>query len=147
MQFAEASQGRTFVLRLEHGEIVHETIESFARDKGISSAALIVLGGADSGSRLVVGPEDSTRRPIDPMVQELENVHEVAGTGTLFPDESGRPVLHMHMACGRQDQTRTGCIRAGVATWQILEVVVFELTDTSGIRQKDPDLGFSLLTL
>jgi predicted DNA-binding protein with PD1-like motif len=52
----------------------------------------------------------------------------------------------MHMACGRQDQTTTGCIRAGVRTWQILEVVLFELVGTSGLRRKDPHLGFSLLS-
>ena len=146
MQYTQADQGRTFVLRLEHGEIVHETIERFAREHNISAAALIVLGGADTASRLVVGPEDGTARPINPMVQELDNVHEIAGTGTLFPDESGQPILHMHMACGRQDHTRTGCIRAGVRTWQILEVVLFELINTSGVRRKDQNLGFSLLS-
>jgi predicted DNA-binding protein with PD1-like motif len=146
MQYTETSRGRTFVLRLEHGDVVHETIEGFAREQGIAAAALIVLGGADTGSRLVVGPEEGDSRPVNPMVRELGHVHEVAGTGTLFPDEEGEPVLHMHMACGRQDQTTTGCIRAGVRTWQILEVVLFELVGTSGLRRKDPHLGFSLLS-
>jgi predicted DNA-binding protein with PD1-like motif len=146
MQYTETSRGRTFVLRLEHGDVVHETIEGFAREQNISAAALIVLGGADTGSRLVVGPEEDESRPVNPMVRELGHVHEVAGTGTLFPDEEGEPVLHMHMACGRQDQTTTGCIRAGVRTWQILEVVLFELVGASGLRRKDPNLGFSLLS-
>ena len=146
MQYAQASQGRTFVLRLEHGDIVHESIEGFAREHAVNAAALIILGGVNAGSRLVVGPEDGAARPVNPMIQELDDVHEVAGTGTIFPDESGQPVLHMHMACGRQGQTRTGCIRAGVSTWQILEVVLFELVDTSGVRRKEPGLGFSLLS-
>jgi len=146
MQYTEAERGRTFVLRLEHGEVVHETIESFAREHKITAAALIVLGGAETGSRLVVGPEDGESRPVNPMVRELGHVHEIAGTGTLFPDEAGEPVLHMHMACGRENQTTTGCIRAGVRTWQILEVALFELVGTSGIRRRDPGLGFSLLS-
>jgi len=145
MQYSQAQQGRTFVLRLEDGEMVHEEIERFARDKGITAAALIIVGGAAGGSRLVVGPERGDARPVTPAIHILGDVHEVAGTGTLFPDEEGGPTLHLHMACGRGDHTVTGCIRAGVKVWQILEVILFELTDTPGRRVVDPDLGFKLL--
>jgi predicted DNA-binding protein with PD1-like motif len=147
MQAEEVQQGRTFVLRLEHGDIVHQCIEDFARDKGIRAGALIVLGGADEGSRLVVGPEDGMQRPVNPMQEILEAAHEVAGTGTLFPNEQGEPVLHMHMACGRSAQTRTGCIRSGVRVWQIMEVILFELNECQGVRAADPELGFQLLQL
>lgn len=145
MQTEEVNQGRTFVLRLEHGEIVHEALEGFARDNGIHAAALIILGGADQGSRLVVGPEDGGARPVNPMPTALEAAHEVAGTGTIFPNEQGEPVLHMHMACGRGEATRTGCIRSGVQVWQIMEVVLFELTHCQGQRVANPELGFQLL--
>ncbi|MFP4284432.1 MAG: PPC domain-containing DNA-binding protein [Desulfovermiculus sp.] len=147
MQAEEVSQGRTFVLRLEHGDIVHTCIEDFARDKGIRAGALIILGGADQDSRLVVGPEDGLQRPVNPMQTVLEAAHEVAGIGTLFPDEQGEPVLHMHMACGRGQASRTGCIRSGVQVWQIMEVVLFELTHCQGQRVTIPELGFQLLQL
>ena len=75
----------------------------------------------------------------------IEDVHEIVGTGTLFPDEEGNPTIHMHMACGRNANTVTGCIRNGVKVWQIMEVVLFELIDTTGKRILDPDLGFKLL--
>lgn len=75
----------------------------------------------------------------------LDNVHEVAGTGTLFPDENGEPVLHMHMACGRDGSTITGCVRNGVKVWQVMEVVVQEIVDTTGVRRPDPVTGFELL--
>jgi predicted DNA-binding protein with PD1-like motif len=84
---------------------------------------------------------------IDPMELVLDNVHEFAGVGTIFPDESGRPVLHMHAACGRGDQTRTGCVRAGVDIWHIGEVVIMELTGNEMARKKDPVTGFDLLDL
>ena len=54
MKYSEAKQGRTFVLRLEDGEILHECVEKFAREKGVSSGAVIAVGGADAGSRLIV---------------------------------------------------------------------------------------------
>lgn len=145
MKYSEAKFGRVFVIRLENGEIVHEEIEKFALEHGIEAAALIVLGGASEGSRLVVGPETTHDRPVNPMQHLLGGVHEVSGTGTLFPDESGRPVLHMHMACGRNDSTVMGCIRSGVKVWEIMEIIVFELVGSTGRRVLEPELGFKLL--
>ena len=57
MKYSEAKQGRIFIVRLEDGDIVHEEIEQFAREQSIKAAALIIIGGADKDSKLVVGPE------------------------------------------------------------------------------------------
>jgi predicted DNA-binding protein with PD1-like motif len=43
--------------------------------------------------------------------------------------------------------TKTGCVRQGARVWQTLEVVLFELTDTTAHRVFDPRLGFRLLRL
>jgi predicted DNA-binding protein with PD1-like motif len=145
MKVCEARQGRTFVIRLEDGEILHESIERFARENGVTAAALIVVGGADAGSRLVVGPEDGRASPVAPMEHALDGVHEITGSGTLFPDDTGTPVLHLHASCGRKSRAVTGCVRAGVQTWQVLEVVLFELLDCPAVRRPDPATGFKLL--
>ncbi len=145
MKYSEAKQGRTFVIRLEDGDIVHEEIEQFARDHSIKAGALIIVGGADKGSRLIVGPEQDRSKPVTPMEHILDDVYEIAGTGTLFPNEEGNPVLHMHMAAGRKTSTVTGCVRNGVKTWHILEVILFELVDSTGVRIFDPDTGFGML--
>ena len=145
MKYSQAKQGRTFVIRLEDGDIVHEEIERFAREKSIGAAALIAVGGAEMGSKLVVGPEEGRAEPVSPMEHVLENVHEITGTGTLFPDEKGNPTLHMHMACGRETSTVTGCVRNGVKVWHIMEVILFELVDTTGVRVLEPTVGFMLL--
>ena len=145
MKFSEARTGRAFVLRLEDGEILHEIIEEFAADKGIRAASVMAVGGADSGSRLVVGPEQDRALPVIPMETALDGVHELAGVGTLFPDESGKPVLHLHAACGRKTSARTGCVRRGVKTWHVLEVILIELVGSSGRRVKDAATGFELL--
>ncbi len=145
MKFSEAKPGRIFILRLENGDILHEAIESFAREQQINAAALMVLGGADGGSKLVVGPEQREVRPVVPMEAILGNVHEISGVGTLFPDTAGQPVLHMHIAAGREEKTITGCVRRGVAVWQVMEVVLWELTETSGKRVIDTTTGFELL--
>ena len=145
MKYSQAKQGRVFIIRLEHGDVVHETIEKFAAEHKICAAALVAVGGADTGSQLIVGPEKGDALPPNPMATMLDEVHEIAGTGTLFPDQEGNPVLHMHMACGRNESTMTGCVRKGVKTWHIIEVILFELTETAATRQLDPDLDFKLL--
>lgn len=145
MKYSEARQGRVFILRLEDGEIVHEVIEQFALDHGIRAASLMIVGGADDGSQLVVGPEKDRGLPLNPMKLVLENAHEITGTGTLFLDEQGQPLLHMHMACGRKDETITGCIREGVKVWHIMEVIIFELLDTAAKRVVEAPLGLKLL--
>ena len=145
MQYSQARQGRVFILRLEDGEIVHEVLEQFATEQKIKAAALTILGGADDGSRLVVGPKEDRLLPLEPMQRILKNAHEVTGTGTLFPDEDGVPLLHMHMACGREDKTTTGCIRSGVKVWRIMEVIIFELLDCTARRLVEQPLGLKLL--
>ncbi|WDP89277.1 MAG: DNA-binding protein [Desulfobacter sp.] len=145
MKYSQAKSGRVFVIRLEDGDVVHEAIEAFARKEKIRAASLIVLGGADRGSVLVTGPEQGRVETIVPKTRVLDNVHEVSGTGTLFPNEAGEPVLHMHMACGRDASTITGCVRNGVRVWQVMEVIVHEIVETSGMRRPDAATGFELL--
>ena len=145
MKYSEAKPGRIFVIRLEDGEIVHEVLEQFARDHAIRAAAIIIIGGADAGSKLVVGPEQGRAATIVPMEQILDNVYEIAGAGTIFPDAEGNPVLHCHIACGRKTATITGCVRNGVKVWQVMEVMLFELVGTTGARVLDPKTGFKLL--
>ncbi|MGD9611394.1 MAG: PPC domain-containing DNA-binding protein [Kiritimatiellia bacterium] len=146
MKFSSAQPGRVFVLRLEDGEIVHECLERFAAEHGISHAALTLHGGADQGSVLVTGPrEDRCPPPIAPQTTPLDHVHEVVGSGTIFPDEKGAPILHVHLACGRGEKTVTGCIRTGVKVWHVLEVVLVELLGSTARRRPDPATGFELL--
>jgi predicted DNA-binding protein with PD1-like motif len=145
VKYSEAKQGRTFVIRLEDGDVLHEVIEQFAFERAIGAAALIAVGGADDGSRLVVGPAKGRAKPLVPVEHTLDGVHEIAGTGTLFRNEQGQPILHMHMACGRGDRSITGCARTGVKTWHVMEVVLFEITGTTARRTLDPETGFTLL--
>ena len=145
MQYSQGQIGRVFALRLEHGEPMPETLEAFAAEQGVAGGLAIMVGGADDGSKFVVGPEDGETLPPVPMVNALSGVHEVAAVGTLFPDDEGRPALHMHAAFGRADDTKTGCIRAGIVTWHILEIILLEVTGLQASRRPDATTGFDLL--
>ncbi len=145
MKYVSGNSGRVFVVRLEDGEIIHETIEALAKKENIKQATVTAVGGVDSGSVLVVGPEDGRAEVINPMQHTLHNIYEVTGAGTLFPDDGGEPVLHLHLACGRNGETITGCVRTGVKVWHVLEVVITEITGCKAERQTDAATGFKLL--
>ena len=147
MQYREGRIGRIFVLRLEEGERLPEALENFARDQDIREAMVIYVGGAQDGSRLEVGPEPGHQDTIIPMIHTLAGIQEVLGVGTLFPNEAGEPVLHLHAATGREGGATVGCSRAGVEVWLVGEVIMLEVVGTEALRRKDPQTGFQLLTL
>lgn len=147
MKYSKGSLGRVVVIRLEDGDVVHECIERVAVAEDICRGYVMLVGGADQGSHVVVGPEDGRAQPVVPMERVLPGVHEVAGVGTVFPDESGRPVLHLHAAFGRDDRTVAGCIRRGVKTWIVLEAVLVEIVGNDAVRRPDPATGFELLSV
>ncbi|MEJ2664152.1 MAG: hypothetical protein P8107_08945 [Spirochaetia bacterium] len=49
------------------------------------------------------------------------------------------------MAAGRKNSAVAGCVREGVKTWHIMEVILFELTGSSAKRAWDEETGFALL--
>jgi uncharacterized protein len=147
MQYREGSIGRIFVVRLEDGERLPGALENFAREQGIREAMVIYVGGAQNGSRLVVGPEAGRGEAVVPLLHTLAGIQEVLGVGTLFPNQAGEPVLHLHAAAGREGGATVGCSRAGVEVWLVGEVIILEVIGAQAMRKKDPHTGFELLDL
>jgi predicted DNA-binding protein with PD1-like motif len=146
MKVAEGRVGRVFVLRLEDGDRLPDCVERFAAERGLAQGFCALVGGVDQG-RIVVGPKDGRAMPPVPVLTELLGAHEVAAVGTLFPDETGVPRLHMHASFGRGDEAKTGCIRPGIDIWTIGEFVILELEGLNMVRKRDAATGFELLDL
>jgi predicted DNA-binding protein with PD1-like motif len=144
MRAAEGKLGRVFVIRLDDGDKIPDCIEKFAIEKNISHGHLIRLGGI-SGGQVVVGPRISDQMPSDPMLLPVDEAHEVVGIGVLAPGEDGKPVLHLHAALGRSGQTLTGCLRPGVKTWLVGEVILYEISGVNATRVMHKKSGFALL--
>jgi predicted DNA-binding protein with PD1-like motif len=62
--------------------------------------------------------------PPSPIFLPIDGAHEVVGTGVIATGEDGRPALHLHAALGRAGKTTTGCLRPGVKTWLVGEVII-----------------------
>ncbi|MBN1258098.1 MAG: DNA-binding protein [Planctomycetes bacterium] len=144
MKTTEGQVGRVFVIRLEDGDEMPGCVEDFAVEKGITHAYAALVGGLGEG-QVVVGPRVSDAEKPEPMLLPVNGAHESAGIGILAPDENGRPVLHMHAALGRAGSTLTGCIRPGVKTWVVGEVVLYEILGANAVRRPDEKTGFVLL--
>jgi predicted DNA-binding protein with PD1-like motif len=147
MKYSEAALGRVFVLRLEDGDPLNETLETFARAHRVSRGVAFYVGGGAGGSKLVVGPDATRDDAVVPLLHVLTGAQETLAVGTLFPNEMGKPVVHMHAACGREGGATVGCTRAGLETWLVGEVVLIEITGTNASRRHDPASGFELLEL
>jgi predicted DNA-binding protein with PD1-like motif len=144
MKASEGQIGRVFMIRLEDGDVVPQCIERFAEENGVLTGHAILVGGIGSGD-LVVGPRRSAEMPPEPMLLPIDGAHEVLGVGILAPGEDGRPALHIHAALGRAGQTMAGCLRHGVTTWLVGEVVLYEVLGASMKRIRDEQSGFELL--
>ncbi len=147
MQFSEQTFGRCFVLRLESGEVLHEIVEKFAIEHNIRSALVTAVGGIGPGSKMVVGPELPLDDGIKPIIYTFNEPHELTGAGTLFSDVEGIPLMHMHGSAGRDGKAVTGCLRAGIIAWLVLEVTITELVGQGPVRLEDQDTGFKILEI
>jgi len=144
MKACEGQMGRVFIIRLEDGDVVPGCIERFAEENGVSVGQVILVGGI-GGGEIVVGPQRSEEMPPQPMLLPIDGAHEVLGLGILAPDEDGKPILHIHAALGRSGQTMSGCLRPGVTTWLVGEVILYEILGVKVARVRDEESGFSLL--
>ncbi len=144
MRHVELTSGRRFLIRLDGGEILHWSVEEFAAEQGVRTAKVTAIGGADDGSMIICGPEGDAEGDIVPVEVVLEGVHEMHGCGTLVQDDDGNPVLHMHASFGRGSTSLTGCVRPGVVTWLVMEVLIEELVGDGPVRVVG-DTGFALL--
>jgi uncharacterized protein len=144
MKYTEGKIGRVFILRLEDKDKIPECIERFADEHKISVGHVILIGGIGSGE-VVSGPRNSHESPPQPIVLPIDGAHEVLGIGILAPNENGKAELHLHAALGRAGATLTGCLRQGVSTWLVGEVIIYEILGANAERIMDAKSGFHLL--
>ena len=146
MKASQGKLGRIFVLRLEDGDVIPGCIERFAEEKGILAGYVTLLGGIGSG-QIVAGPKRSEAISPQPIVVPIKDAYEMLGVGVLAPNKEGKPILHLHTALGREEQTITGDPRYGITLRLVGEVILHEISNISMARIKDEQSGLSLLEI
>ena len=144
MQYSEGSIGRVFVLRMDHGEDLIESLQKFLQEKKIESCTAFFLGALRDG-RAVTGPKLPVVPPT-PNFEAFESAWEVFGMATIYPSNEG-PKLHIHSAMGRGRQSILGCIRDKAEVYLIVEAVLFEICGLAAERAWDENMQLYLLSL
>jgi predicted DNA-binding protein with PD1-like motif len=146
MKYTEGKAGRVFIVQLENGDVIPDSIETFAAEQNIKVAYVTIVGGVCTGN-VVVGPRDTGANKPEPILLPVNEAHEIMATGIIAPSEEGIPILHIHGALGRAGNTLSGCLRPGIETWLTGEAVVQEITGVDAKRLLDRESGFKLLQL
>ncbi len=143
MKYSSAKIKRVFVVKIENGDDVLESLYSMAKKEKIKSGILYLIGAIEKCD-VVTGPK-KTVLPPDPWFVPVKGAHEVVGIGTLF-SEKGNPKIHLHMSLGRGKKAMVGCLRKNSKTYIVLEGILMEL-ESRAVRELDKKSGMTLLKL
>jgi uncharacterized protein len=134
MQYSQGNLGRAFVLRIDDGEDLIESLKKFVKAKGVESCMALFIGALKEG-RAVTGPELPTIPPV-PHWEEYRDGWEVFGMATIYPSADG-PRLHIHSTIGKGREALLGCVRERASVYLVIEVVLIEFTGLNVRREWD----------
>jgi uncharacterized protein len=134
MQYSEGNLGRAFVLRMDDGEDLIESLKKFVKAKGVESCMALFIGALKEG-RAVTGPQQPTIPPV-PHWEEYQDGWEVFGMATIYPSAEG-PRLHIHASMGKGREALLGCVRDSARVYLVVEVVLLEFSGLNIRREWD----------
>jgi uncharacterized protein len=144
LQYSEGKLDRVFILRIDDGEDLIESILEFVRRKNLKSCIGFFIGALKEG-KAVTGPESAVLPPKQHF-ESYSSAWEVFGMVTIFPSVEG-PKIHIHSSLGRGREALVGCLRDNASVYLVNEVVIFELTGFDARRELDERIGLYLLSL
>jgi predicted DNA-binding protein with PD1-like motif len=141
MRYARSSKN-AFLVRLDSGDDVVESLEEFADTEGIQSASFQGLG---SLQRARIGHFDfqTTHEYEFHEYQEDLEVLSAIGNITLL---NGRPIVHLHLSLSRRDCSEIGGHADKGCIANLLEIQLTKL-DTQFHRKRDAELGLNIIEI
>lgn len=139
MQFQQF--GEEYIVRLESGEPVMETLTAFLRERNVGFAQAVAIG-AVRWAELGYWNADTRDYEFRVFSEQMEVV-SFAGNCSI---RDGEPFLHIHCTLGRQDFSLIGGHLKEASAHPTLEVWL--QTETARVRRaRDQDSGLYLLVL
>lgn len=127
--FISNQAGRTFILRMERGDLLREALTKLARTEGIKNA--VVVSGIATFDKAHLQMATTYGYPIEYKVHQLEQPLEVTGvSGTIINYEP-----HIHAVVSNADQTWAGHLLDGCRILYLGEVVIQELLGADFFRR------------
>jgi len=134
--------GDIFLVRLETGEEVIESLKRFADAYRIGFGSIQAIGTFE---RVTLGYYDTeTKAYQDQSVEEPVEVLNLSGN--IAKGEDGEPIVHAHVTVGRSDYSTLGGHVVEATVGPTLEVII-ETRAATVRRRRDPDVGLDLWDL
>jgi predicted DNA-binding protein with PD1-like motif len=129
--FIAPKVGRTFIIRLERGDYLRESIAELAQKEGIANG--VVVSGIATFDDAILQMTTTYDFPIEYHVEHLREPLELASLdGTIINSEP-----HIHGVISNAEKTWAGHIMDGCRILYLGEVVVQELICDELIRKED----------
>ncbi len=144
MKYSQGSYGRVFLIKFEDKDNLLESLKNIAKTEGVMAGTITLLGGMRTAA-IVTGSKEAVIPP-EPMWLDVNDGREVIGIGTLFW-KGDEPVVHLHGAFGREQETFTGCVRKDSSVYLVMEAVIAEITGINARRALDEKSGVVMLDL
>jgi len=131
-----------YLIRLEPGEEVVESLKRFADEHKVGFAELSAIG---TFRRVTLGYFDTTTNVYRHQAVE-EQVEVLDLSGNISRGEKGEPIVHAHVTVGRSDYHTLGGHLVEATVNPTLEVVV-TVAPATVHRRRDPATGLTLWDL
>ncbi|MDP4180148.1 MAG: DUF296 domain-containing protein [Bacillota bacterium] len=142
MQYREGTLGRVFVVKIEDGDDLIESIKSVAIDAEIKTASFMMLGALKE-AMFVSGPKEPVLPP-EQVWKSFSDGREIMGIGTLYKNDHD-PSIHLHISVGKGDEAHVGCLRENGQVYIVVEVVIFEICGIIAEKIFDKKTGQKML--
>jgi predicted DNA-binding protein with PD1-like motif len=144
MKYTKGTIGRVFLVKLQDGDVLIDSLSLLAKQERIKAATMIFIGALKKGD-LVTGPKKPVIPP-EPNKVAFKDGWEVMGIGTIFTNSKG-PQLHIHASMGKKNKVLTGCLRGKSKVFLVIEAIIIELKGVKASKDIDPETGLNLLKI
>ena len=139
MQYQRFDQ--TYMLRIDIGEEITESLEKLCEREGIRLAQVSAIGAADHA---VIGVYDLREQQYHR--EELNGFMEIASLAGSVTEKDGKPYIHLHATLADQQHALHGghvlALRVGATCEMFVRVLAGKVN-----REKDAELGINLWQL
>lgn len=132
-------KGKDYVLRLERGEDVIESLLKFAADHGPMLASVAGLGAVD---QCRLGLYSLSERQY--LEKSFEGDFEMLVLNGNISTKDGAPYVHVHMVIGDRDMNVKGGHLAA-ARISVTSEIFIKVFDGLLDREADPEIGINML--
>jgi predicted DNA-binding protein with PD1-like motif len=140
MQFQKINH--SYIVHVEKGEKVMQTLTNFCIEKGIYSAQISGIGAVRN---VDIGAYDISNK--DYIHRIFENILELLSFQGNVAIKDGEPFLHAHITLGTHDMEVYGGHLFEMEVAAVGEFIIHDFQNKNTLRQYNDDIGLATLKL